>query len=175
MWRRPRKWVMIPFIILVIAAFFAAGLIVEQAVALSRLLTGGQLTGMAIAGWIFYFIPFALLWAVALFIERKAGTNLTAVCLALLILLVPIVAHTFPAGYNETLADAITGPGGGAFVAGARNAVLGGLIPTVLVPFVLFNENLRVRFDDRTLRLMMIAPVVAVLTATLIAAVVLAP
>ncbi|GAA1601703.1 hypothetical protein [Actinoplanes couchii] len=169
LWKQYRWWSVALIVTLLIGLFLVGGYTVEALVIAARWATGGHLGAMAVIGWLFWFAPFGLLWAVLL-----RGPD-SVVCLGLLILLTPATLACFPGGYNETLAEAITGPGGAAFVAGARNGALGGLIPTVVVPFVVFNESLRARFDDRTLRLMMVAPVATVLIATMIAAVVLAP
>ncbi|HWS37945.1 MAG TPA: hypothetical protein VN408_35085 [Actinoplanes sp.] len=170
LWERHRWWAVALVVSLMLGLFLTAGYSVEALVIVSRWATGGHLGAMAVIGWLCYFAPFGLLWVVLLRPERGGS-----LALFLLILLTPVTVACFPGGYNETLAEAVTGPGGAAFVAGARNGGLGGLLPSVLVPFVVFNENLRTRFGDRALRLMMIAPVVTVLIATMTAAVVLAP
>lgn len=174
-WDRHRWWALTLIVTLLIGLFLTAGYTVEAVVIVSRWITGGHLGAMAVIGWVFYFAPFGLLWAVLLLAERSSTNSVATLCLGLLLLLAPIVLACFPGGYNETLAEAVSGPGGGAFVAGARNGGLGGIVPSVLVPFVLFSEGLRAQFGDRTLRLMMIAPVLVFLIATMIAAVVLAP
>ncbi|SDT70783.1 hypothetical protein [Actinoplanes derwentensis] len=171
-WDRHRWWALTLIVVLLIGLFLTGGYTVQALVSMSRWATGGHLGAMAVIGWVFYFAPFGLLWAVLLLMGRSTAP---ALCLGLLLLLAPITLACFPGGYNDTLAAAVTGPGGAAFVAGARNGGLGGLLPSVVVPFVVFNEGLRDRFGDRTLRLMMIVPVVAVLIATMIAAVILAP
>jgi hypothetical protein len=173
-WKRNRTWATYVLIVLLIGLFFTGRYAVEAYVKLFRLISDGNPTVMAIAGWVLYLAPFVLLWAVVLMADRASAKTPATLCLGLLLLLAPINLGIFPGGVNSWLAEAIDGPGGGAFVAGLRNGGLAGIVPSLLVPFVLFNEKLRDHFGSRTLAYMLIAPVGTFAVATLVAAITLA-
>ncbi|GIE79234.1 hypothetical protein Aph02nite_51840 [Actinoplanes philippinensis] len=167
-WERNRTWAPYPLTALMIGLFFTGRWAVMAYVELFRLLSGGATTVMAIAGWMLYIVPFTLLWTVILTSGRAKN------CLAFLLLLVPITLSVYPGGTNYWLGEAVSGPGGNAFVVGMRNGLLGGVVTSFTVPFVLASERLRDHFGVRTLGWMLAAPIGTFLIATLAAAITLA-
>lgn len=161
--------------VLAVGLFLTGGYAVEAVVGTARSATGGALTAMAVSGWVFSLIPFALFWA-GILLKNQARTKKAAVlCFGLAVLLVPGYASCWPGAYNSTLAEAVSGPGGGAFVAGLRNGLLAGCLGSVGAPVVIFNEKLRARFGDLLLRRMVVVSTVTLFVLTLAAAIALAP
>ncbi|BEL09884.1 hypothetical protein Q0Z83_080750 [Actinoplanes sichuanensis] len=167
-WERNRTWAPYPLTVLLIGLFFTGRWTVKAFVELFRLVSGGDTAVMSAAGWVFYMIPFALVWTVILTSGRAKN------CLVILVFLTPVTLSMFPGDTNYWLAEAVSGPGGNAFVVGMRNGALAGIITSFTVPFVLANDRLRDHFGLRTLGWMLVAPVGALLASTLVAAVILA-
>ncbi|MFC4065510.1 hypothetical protein [Actinoplanes subglobosus] len=173
-WERNRTWATFLLIALMIGLFFTGRFAATGYVEMFRLVSDGAPTVMAIAGWLLYIAPFGLLWAVVVMAERASAKTPATLCLALLLLLAPIDLSLFPGGVNSWLGETVSGPGGGAFVTGMRNGCLAGVVASVTIPFVLFNETLRNHFGGRTLAYMLIAPIGTFVAATLVAAITLA-
>lgn len=158
-----------------IGLYLVGGRAVEAVVVAARAATGGGLTAMAVVGWVFSLVPFAFFWA-GMLLKNHARTKKAAiVCFSLSAMLVMLYGPCWPMHYNSTLAEAVTGYGGGAFVAGIRNGLLAGCLASVLAPAAVFNGKLRARFGDRLLRRMVAALTVVMFLFTLAAAIVLAP
>jgi hypothetical protein len=167
-WERNRTWAPYPLTVLLIGLFFTGRWTVMAYVELFRLIGGGATAVMAAGGWLLYIAPFALLWAVIVTTGRAKN------CLVALLLLTPVTLSVFPGDTNHWLGEAVSGPGGNAFVVGMRNGALAGIVTSFTVPFVLANDRLRNHFGERTLGWMLAAPIGALLIATLFAAITLA-
>ncbi|MBO3738215.1 hypothetical protein [Actinoplanes flavus] len=129
----------------------AAGEITAQAYAdAARWLTGGQAVGMAFAGWLISFVLFGAVWALILLRKRVARPWLFAIGGAATLLL-PTIFVLFPYSGNY-VADLVGGTGGAAFISGQQFGAWAGILPFLVVPFVMFSERLRDRFGEEQLK-----------------------
>jgi hypothetical protein len=133
-----------------------------------RSLTGGQRWAMAIAGWLTIFTVFGLIWALLLLRKRIHRNWLWAIGVVAAALSPTVLALIPYQGHY--IVHLVSGPGGGAFVTGMRWATAAGFIPFLVVPFVVLNEKLKVRFGAEELRGKTTVLVVLFLVITLIAA-----
>ncbi|GAA4923069.1 hypothetical protein [Actinoplanes utahensis] len=172
-WERNRKWATFALIALLIGLFAAGKFTVAAYAGLARLVSGGHTGVMAVSGWLLFLAPFVLVWLIVLFTTQSSARKRTAVCIGMLFLLVPSILPVYPGDTNHWLADAVSGPGGSAVVTGMRNGFLAGLAPSLVAPFVLFNDALKESLGERVRLIALAVPVMAFVIATLIAAVVL--
>ena len=166
-WERNRRWAAIVLIVALIGLFATGKFTVEAYAGLVRLISGAHSTAMAAGGWLLYFTPFVLVWLVVIFTGRSGGRTRTAVCIGLLFLLVPSILPVYPGEENHWLADAVSGPGGSAFITGMRNGFLGGLVPSLVAPFLLFNDALEKTLGTSMVRIVLAVPATAFAVATL--------
>jgi hypothetical protein len=154
--------------------FFAGDHIAGWYVDLIRLITFGSPWGMAIGGWLIYFAPFAALGVFALLKEKKVAERWQHVLIGFVTLMVPFLLHLMPATEDWDLVDIVSGAGGSDFIIGLRNGGLAGIVPLVVVPFIVAGKRLRERLGAENLLNMLVVWVAAFAGATLIAAITLA-
>ncbi|MEV6299396.1 hypothetical protein AB0M02_08330 [Actinoplanes sp. NPDC051861] len=163
-------------IVLVIGwiAMFAAGPVVAGAwIDAARVLTFGHPSGMAVAGWLIYWLPCVLFLVTVPRWTRRPIPRWAYLMITIALALVAVDVCLFPAG-NQELLPLVDGPGGAGFVTGLRCGLVAGAVTTFVMPPLLFSDAAR-RSPDPVVRLVaVLAPFVTFLIATLLAAIVLA-
>lgn len=154
--------------------FYTSDHVAGAYVDLARWITGGQPWGMAISGWLILFAPFAVIGALALIWPREAGKKWRYPLLGLLGALTPVALSLVPVGEGFDLAYLVSGTGGTDFIIGLRNGGLAGIVPLVVVPFVVRVKRIREAIGTENLWITPGLPVAAWALMTLVAAVALA-
>ena len=153
---------------------FAAGPAIAGAwIDAARVLTSGHPSGMAVAGWLIYWLPCVLFLVTVPRWNRRPIPRWAYLLLTVALALVAVDVCLFPAG-NQELLPLVDGPGGAGFVTGLRCGLVAGFVTTFVMPPLLFSETMRRSLDPVVRLAAVLAPFLTFLIATLLSAIVLA-